>query len=867
MRFFWTVLVLGSLMTSPSWAQDAAPANPAPTDAGEPAEKTDPLAPLKEATVEIEIDASSFFTDMAINAVVRFPELVAEPLELPGPDSGISVINLDVTETYSDDDTKAVASISLMPRDAGLITIPSFEFQSDTTGYRTPARQILVSTPVESEAMTFTMTPAKTTVYAGEPLRIDVEWTVDLITNQIRSLRCFPEIFSHPNSEIVIPRNTDLEKHQMGMPFGGRRIIAKRVPPPSNEPNKQFERFGTVTFPLYVRFNDPGTVELPEVRLEIAHLKGKGGAFAPYAAYFNNGLFEPLAALEAFERFYTNAPALTIEVLPLPEAGRSENFSGLFAPISIETSLNAHKVEVGEVLEVSLRVKSAAPHGMIDLPALDLQRALRGRFRASNEYGRTWYEDGTGFTGRVRPLTTGVNAFPSLQVQVFNPVAGAYQTLQTEAQELTVTPANGKDFFDIRSLAPESTFTNQPEGVWHNAQPGIMRDLMNQTIGLLAENMLILNLIGVGLYFLLLPWVKERRRRATNPVYRAQAEAYEAFKKLPERSEAKWEAFRQFLATSFSMPSGAWTPGEAQRLRDSGIDETDVRAVIDTHTAMDATDFASHKPASQVPNLNPLGRRLFDHFRKAVPIIAIAWLALGSVSHADDWSEAEGLFEQALAATPGRPSTESLFTQSALKFEAAADDRKRPGAAWFNAGNAWFQAGEIGRSIACYRQARIYRPFDETISNSLDAARALSVDVVEDKRGLQLDIIPVRWLSSALVVGVWALVVFLLIHRRFKTNGTLTGVIAMLMLLILVGSLTAFASSRSGSEGVVVAGSLYGRKGPAYSYQQAFNEPVHDGLEVRILEEREGWLLVQLADERQCWVPADQVRRVLNGKG
>ena len=859
--------MIGSLMTSPSWAQDTVPANPAPADAGEPAEETDPLAPLKEATVEIEIDASSFFTDMAINAVVRFPELVAEPLELPGPDSGVSVINLDVMETYSDDETKAVASISLMPRDAGLITIPSFEFQSDSTAYRTPARQILVSTPVESEAMTFKMTPAKTTVYAGEPLRIDVEWTANLITNQIRSLRCFPEVFSHPNSEIVIPRNTDLEKHQMGMPFGGRRIIAKRVPPPSDEPNKQFEKFGTVTFPLYVRFNDPGTVELPEARLEIAHLKGKGGAFAPYAAYFNNGLFEPLAALEAFERFYVNAPALTIEVLPLPEEGRSENFSGLFSPVSIETGLTANEVEVGEVLEVSLRVKSEAPHGMIDLPALDVQRALRGRFRAGNEYGRTWYEDGTGFTGRVRPLTTGVNALPSLQVQVFDPGTGSYQTLQTEAQELTVTPANGKDFFDIRSLAPESTFTNQPEGVWHNAQPGIMRDLMNQTIGLLAENMLILNLIGVGLYFLLLPWVKERRRRATNPVYRAQAEAYEAFKKLPERSEAKWEAFRQFLATSFSMPGGAWTPGEAQRLRDSGIDETDVQAVIDTHTAMDATDFASHKPASQVPDLNPLGRRLFDHFRKTVPMIAIAWLALGSVSQADDWSEAEGLFEQALAATPGEPATESLFTQSALKFEAAADDRKRPGAAWFNAGNAWFQAGEIGRSIACYRQARIYRPFDETISNRLNAARALSVDVVEEKRGVQLDVIPVRWLSSGLVVGVWALVAFLLIHRRFKTNGTLTGVMVMLVLLILIGSLTAFASSRSGSEGVVVAGSLYGRKGPAYSYQQAFNEPVHDGLEVRVLEEREGWLLVQLADERQCWVPVDQVRRVLNEKG
>ena len=336
MRFFLTVLLIGLITISRSSGQGSV-STPPPTvvNTSENTGAVELITPLLKATVELEIDASSFFTDMAINAVVKFPETVAEPLETPGPDSGISIINLDVMEAYNEEEVASVATISLIAIDAGLITIPSFEFQSDTTVYRTLARQILVSTPSESEAMTFTMTPAKTTVYTGEPLRIDVRWEANLITNQIRSMRCFPEVFSYPNSEILVPRNTDLEKYQMGMPFGGRRIIAKRVPPPSNEPNKQFEKFGAVSFPIYVKFNDSGIVELPEAKLEIAHLKGKGGAFAPYAAYFNNGLFEPLASLEAFDRFYVNAPAVTIKVLPLPEKGRSETFSGLFAPVSI----------------------------------------------------------------------------------------------------------------------------------------------------------------------------------------------------------------------------------------------------------------------------------------------------------------------------------------------------------------------------------------------------------------------------------------------------------------------------------------------------------------------------------------------------
>ncbi len=862
MRFLWTVLVLSSLMISGSWGQNVV----APNDA--PEEFVEEIVPLKEAAAALEIDSTSFFTDMAVTAVVKFPELVSEPLERPGPESDISLITLDIVESYSSSEPGSYATISFLPRHTGSVTVPSLEFQSETTAYRTEPVKISVSAPVESEAMTFTMTPAKTTVYAGEPLRIDVTWTVDLLTNQIRSLRCFPEIFSYPESEIVIPRNTSPEDLQMGMPFGGRRIIAKRLPPEGVDPNKQFVKFGTVSFPLFVKFHEPGTIELPAARLEVAHLKGKGGAFAPYAAYFNNGLFEPLTALEAFDRYFVEAPALTIEVLPLPVEGRTENFSGLFAPCTITASVEEEQLEVGEVVEVKLRVQSQGPHGMLDLPVLGVQRALRGRFRAGTEYGRAWLEDGTGFLGRVRALSTDVTALPSLQFQIFDPETGRYQLIQTDAQALTVEPQNGVHFFDIRSLAPETTFTRQPEGVWHNAQSGTMRDVMNLTIGFLAEYLWLLLLLGPIAYVIFLPWVKERRRRAINPVYRSQAEAYEAFRQLPERGEAKWNAFRHFLATSFSMPGGAWTPGDtAQRLRDSGIAEDDIQRVLDTHAQIDATDFSSQKPQSTVPELNALARRLFDHFKKTVPAL-VAGLLLFATSNglASDWDEAEVLFEQALAATPGEPATESLFTQSALKFESAATGRKRPGASWFNAGNAWFKAGEIGRAISGYRQARIYRPFDENIKNSLDAARALSVDVVEDKRGLQLDLIPVRWLSAGLIIAVWVFVALLLVHRRFKTTLSLTCVILILVEVIVIAAITAIASSHSESEGVVIAGSLYGRKGPAYNYEQAFNESLHDGLEFRILDERDEWLQVQLADERQCWIPADQVRRIRNGR-
>ncbi len=78
---------------------------------------------------------------------------------------------------------------------------------------------------------------------------------------------------------------------------------------------------------------------------------------------------------------------------------------------------------------------------------------------------------------------------------------------------------------------------------------------------------------------------------------------------------------------------------------------------------------------------------------------------------------------------------------------------QRPGAAWYNAGNSWFEAGEIGRSIACFRQAGIYRPFDPLVRDNLEAARALCVDVVEETENTSLSVWPLRWLRALLATA------------------------------------------------------------------------------------------------------------------
>ena len=810
--------------------------------------------------VALEFKEQTWFTDVLATAVVRFPESVEQPDGLPTGDEDVSFADVELIGSSIPNDQATMAVIRFQPRHAGVAAFPSLSFQSDTKIYRTRAAQFLVSVVNQSDEMRFELKPRKTSVYVGQPLRIDVIWSSDQPANRFRALQCAPQLFYRDDVEVVIPRCLAPEKQQMGLPFGGRRIVARRETPKGDD-----DSFGTVSFPIFIRFKEPGKVEIPSSRLECALLKGRPSALAPYAAYYNNGLFEPLSALKAYDRVFVESKATSMDVRALPTEGQSELFSGLFQPSKVRVSVSTDTLVVGQVLNVDLRVHSRTPHGMLELKPLNLQRSLRGRFHVSEEFSRTWYPDGTGFRARLRPLSTDITALPSLRIPVFDSSTGKYEDIQTASIPLKVTPEGGRNYFEVGSLTPDQQLTVQAAGIWHNSQPGTMNQLLNVTASVLAEYWLLWILAGTLLFALLLPWVRERRRRAENPVYERQALAYRELCKHPEGTPEKWEAFLQFVAAGFSMPAGAWTPGDAvQRLRALDLPQKDIELITDTHAGFDERDFSSRHPTPNVPKLNGVAGRLLKKFRDVSLLLLALLFLFPATTMASQWEEAQALFDRALESTPGLPETEALYEQSALKFEAAANKGNRQGSAWYNAGNAWFKSGELGRAIACYRQARIFRPFDREVNENLKAARALNIDAVEQDGMLPIRSWPARWIYAALVL-VWFLLMFvLLLHVRYRKSSTLVGSGVCASVVFTLGVIALIVNSYSDSAGVVIVGEIYGRKGPAYSYEAAFNEPLHDGLEFYVNDRRSEWLQIELADGRVCWIPQDQTRLIAN---
>jgi hypothetical protein len=460
-----------------------------------------------------------------------------------------------------------------------------------------------------------------------------------------------------------------------------------------------------------------------------------------------------------------------------------------------------------------------------------------------------------------------VTAFPSLRIQVLDPDLGSYRFLQTSAVPLHTHPSDGRQYFDVRSIDKKATLTDQPAGIWHNREPNPMEETLNTTIGFLAKNFWWLLLTGPLLFCTLLPWVLERRKRSVDVTYRACADAYHALRKMPDGTTEKWHAFRNFLATSFCVPPDAWTSGDAEKcLRSLELSEQEIQQILEIHASNDAADFSANKSTPDVPNLNSLSRRLFDRLRRATPILVVALALQPADVRASDWSDAQSLFRTAIESPSGLPETESLFRQAALKFEAAARQQDRVGESWCSAGNAWFESGELGRAIGCYRQAQIYLPFDETVKENLRAVRAVTVDVVDQRSSIDLASLPIRWICAAITVPWLLFWGGLLIHLRYRTRISFSVLVASLVATLALFCVGFVASHHADKSGVVIVSEIYARKGPAFSYSPAFVEPLHDGLEFQIVDQQSDWLLISLADGRQCWIPASEAQVIHNSR-
>lgn len=210
------------------------------------------------------------------------------------------------------------------------------------------------------------------------------------------------------------------------------------------------------------------------------------------------------------------------------------------------------------------------------------------------------------------------------------------------------------------------------------------------------------------------------------------------------------------------------------------------------------------------------------------------------------------------------------FLQAANGFRQAVDAGSVNGALLFNLGNAQLQAGQTGEAIGSYLRAQRLMPGDDGLQANLAHARSLVKDRFDRGGGLLLEDVAGWWhllgvrsrftLAAVLWVVAWGAAAWLFfvgstlpdrLRRVTRSAAWVSGTIAGILMTTVAIDVLAPSWRPMGvtvSDGVVV------RKGNGEGFAPAFAEPLSQGVEFRVLEERPGWIQIRLPDGKIGWI-------------
>lgn len=260
-----------------------------------------------------------------------------------------------------------------------------------------------------------------------------------------------------------------------------------------------------------------------------------------------------------------------------------------------------------------------------------------------------------------------------------------------------------------------------------------------------------------------------------------------------------------------------------------------------------------------------------------VPVIltALAALLSGSMElHALDGTEVWRLYQEGEASF--RQANELLRTdpekagdyleKAALAFEAIhREGGVENGMLFYNIGNIYFRLGDTGRAILNYRRAERFIPNDVNLQQNLNYARSRRLDKIEPTPQSQvlrtlffwhydLGVKARAWLFAAAFGTLWLLASLNLFKRKsWLRNGALVCTVLSVFLALSL-AIEAYSQSHTRT-GVLLEKEVVGRKGDSTTFEPTFKEPLHAGVEFNLVEQRKGWLHIELADRRLCWIP------------
>jgi tetratricopeptide (TPR) repeat protein len=203
------------------------------------------------------------------------------------------------------------------------------------------------------------------------------------------------------------------------------------------------------------------------------------------------------------------------------------------------------------------------------------------------------------------------------------------------------------------------------------------------------------------------------------------------------------------------------------------------------------------------------------------------------------------------------------FSEAVAAYENILYSGQKSAALYYNLGNSYFKNGQIGKAIAAYREAEKMTPRDPDIRANLQFARnqiqGPTLTLARGERALsKLTLNEWTLLAAA---ALWLCFVILAVRewrpslKRPLRPYLSVAAIACVLLFACVG--ISWSANRSTRTAIVIGRDVPVRRGPLEDANSAFT--VHDGAELRVLDQNNEWFQVTSDPSRIGWVRRDQV--------
>ncbi|MBX3462358.1 MAG: BatD family protein [Planctomycetes bacterium] len=344
--------------------------------------------------------------------------------------------------------------LTLQPLQEGTFRVPSFPIWTGTREQRTPELVLEARKDLRGEELAWLdvrIEPRR--VYVHEPVRIHVEFGIDPglrlvqdVANRYRYLDVevqAPWLDAFPGGE---PIATPDAKGDVRLVVANRKLQQTAFDGSHARGGRGWHRYVFERSVLPTRI---GTIELsaPLLRYHVLLREGQ------------TDLFGGRRGGQA-ENYYVYGRPITLEVLPIPEAGRPSPFYGAVGRFTLEAQLDKDAVRVGSSVKLTLTVRGQGNFEFLRLPELDRLEGFHklGQAEAARD------ADKVVVTYDLTPLSTDVQAVPPIGWNFFDTTPGVERFVEVATPGLPLL---------VRPLESGATLAPLPTATAAAVTPGV----------------------------------------------------------------------------------------------------------------------------------------------------------------------------------------------------------------------------------------------------------------------------------------------------------------------------------------------------------------------------------------------------------